>query len=278
MKATTTKLHRHHDVVEARRFLGAHDQHDREHRNDEHRGQVEERMRRRAVGELHLGAGRRGEGRRNGDADVLEQAERVLAPADGDGRGAHRIFEDEIPADDPGEDLAERRGGIGVGGAGDRQHRGELGIAEADEGAGDAAEHEGQHDRRPGVVGGGGSGQNEDAGADDRADAHGRNARQPERLRHRPFALATGDDVGNRFSDRQSCRVHRTLAFVSKTWRDREICTGRATQHFGHISARMSTRPKVWSSTGACIAIHSPWFVDSELASSGSGGFHGLRQ
>ena len=74
------------------------------------------------------------------DAEIMQQRGDIARPADRDGRGAHGVFEDEVPADDPGEDLAEGRIGIGVGAAGDRQQRGEFGVAQADEGAGDAAE------------------------------------------------------------------------------------------------------------------------------------------
>ncbi len=67
--------------------------------------------------------------------------------------------------------FAERRVGIGVGAAGDRDHRGELGVAEARERAAEAGDQERDDQRRAGVVGGGRAGQHEDAGADDGADA-----------------------------------------------------------------------------------------------------------
>ena len=43
---------------------------------------------------------------------VLEQRRQVLRPAHGHRRRADRIFEDQVPADDPGHQLAER--GIGI--------------------------------------------------------------------------------------------------------------------------------------------------------------------
>ncbi|KAG1393892.1 hypothetical protein G6F59_014274 [Rhizopus arrhizus] len=76
-------------------------------------------------------------------------------------------------ADEPGRELAEGGIGIGVGAAGHRHHRGELGVGQCAEGAADGGQHERQHDRRAGVVGGGLAGDDEDAAADHRADAEG---------------------------------------------------------------------------------------------------------
>src|SRR5262249_6443105 len=89
----------------------------------------------------------------------------------GDGGGAEEIFENEVPPDDPGDELTERRVAVGVRAAGDRNHRGELGVAEASEQASKSGEHERQNDRRTGVLRRGGSRPNEDARANDRPDA-----------------------------------------------------------------------------------------------------------
>ncbi len=101
--------------------------------------------------------------------DALE----VARPAGGDGGAADRVFEDQVPADDPGEQLAQGRVGVGVGRAGHRHHRGELGVAERREDAGDAGDDVGEHQRRAGDVVGRRAGGDEDAGADDGADAEG---------------------------------------------------------------------------------------------------------
>ena len=67
------------------------------------------------------------------DADeVLE----VVRPAVGHRGRGHGVLEDQVPADDPGEQLAQGGVGVGVGGAGDRHHRGELGVAQRGEDAG----------------------------------------------------------------------------------------------------------------------------------------------
>ena len=73
----------------------------------------------------------------------------VLRPAVGDGGGGDGVFEDEVPADDPGEHLAQRDIGVGVGGAGHRRHRGEFRVAQGGEDAGHARP---RRTRSPGPV------------------------------------------------------------------------------------------------------------------------------
>ena len=63
-------------------------------------------------------------------AQLAEQRDEIARPADGHRRGTERVLEDQIPADDPGDELAERGVAIGVGRAGDRNARRELRIAE----------------------------------------------------------------------------------------------------------------------------------------------------
>ena len=95
----------------------------------------------------------------------------VLAPGDGDRGRADGVFEHQVPADDPRHQLAHRRVGVGVGAARDRNHRRELGVAEAGERAAEAGDEERERHRRAGAIGDGGRGSDEEAGADDRADA-----------------------------------------------------------------------------------------------------------
>ena len=132
-------------------------------RPDAGRGVVGERRARQRIG--------------NDDAEVAQEAHDVARPADRNGGRAERILENQIPADDPGNELAERGVGVGVGAAGDRHGGRHLGVAQPGEGAGDAAGDEGEHDRRPGVGGRGVAREHEDAGADDAADAERGEAR-----------------------------------------------------------------------------------------------------
>ncbi len=63
--------------------------------------------------------------------------------ADGDAHVGEGVLEDEVPADDPGDELAHDGVGVGVGGAGDGDHAGELGVTEAGETTDDGDEDEG---------------------------------------------------------------------------------------------------------------------------------------
>ena len=112
---------------------------------------------------------------------VLADDAEVVRPARRDGRRAERELEDEVPADDPRDELAEARVGERVRRAGDRHRRGELGVAQRGERAGDAGGDERQRDRRAGERAGGLAGQHEDAGADDDADAEDDEIQRAER-------------------------------------------------------------------------------------------------
>jgi len=84
-----------------------------------------------------------------------------------DGAGGNGILEHQVPADDPGEELAKRGVGIRVCAAGDRNGGSELGVAERGKRTADAREHEREHEPGAGELIGGQPGENEDAGADD---------------------------------------------------------------------------------------------------------------
>ena len=95
-------------------------------------------------------AGRQPDGQR--DADAAHQRREVVAPRDGDGDVADRVLEDQVPADDPRDELAERRVRVGVGAAGLRNHRGELRVAERRERARATEQQEREDERRPRAV------------------------------------------------------------------------------------------------------------------------------
>ena len=72
----------------------------------------------------------------------------IRRKAHGDRHVGDGVFEDQVPADDPGEDLAQGRVGVGVGAAGDRNHRRQFGVAQRREAAGDRHQQEGNRDGR----------------------------------------------------------------------------------------------------------------------------------
>ena len=111
---------------------------------------------------------------------IAEQVLEVRGPAVGHRGRGHGVFQDQVPADDPGEQLAERRVGVGVGRARHRHHGGELGVAQGREHAGEARGDEGEHQGGPGLVVRGHAGEHEDAGADDGPDAEARQLHRTE--------------------------------------------------------------------------------------------------
>ncbi len=93
--------------------------------------------------EYQDGAGSVGEAWWKVETEVLEEAHHVRAPSGGDGRRAEGVLQDQIPADDPGEDLAERRVAVGIGGARDGDEGRELGVAQPGESTSEPREDEG---------------------------------------------------------------------------------------------------------------------------------------
>ena len=123
--------------------------------------------------------------------------------ADADGHVADRVFQNQVPADDPGDQFAHGGVGIGVRAARNGDHRGELGVADRGKAANNGNQYERKRDRRAcsgaakgcGVVnqvlqqgcvqdrcdlqllaGDRGADNREDAGADHGPDAEGRQA------------------------------------------------------------------------------------------------------
>ena len=156
----------------------------------------------------------------------MEEADNIARPANGDRGGAKCIFEDQVPADDPGDELAHGRIGIGVGTAGNRDGRGHLRVAKTGKGAGYAAKHEGKCDCRTGIGGCSMAGEHEDARADDAADTERDQAPRRKRALQGHAAMGYqglglglfgfGLEYGHRFSGKDIRHVPLTLlALVS---------------------------------------------------------------
>ena len=175
-------------IVELGRFgCSAHKQ-KRQQKDDRRRRHVEEPARRRQPCARDR--------RRDLDVQILHDAGEVAGPADRHRRRAGGIFENEIPADDPGEYLSERDIGVCVRAARHRNERRKLRIAQRDEGAGDTRQNEGKSHRRAGGVRGRGAGEHENAGADDAADAK-RHQRRPTHGALQAVPLRAGAVVRN---------------------------------------------------------------------------------
>ena len=135
--------------ADVRRQLGAQRQQRGDDRDDDHRPPVEVQR-----AERDLAAG---------EAEHLAEIGR---PALGDRRRADRELQHQVPADDPGHQLAEAGVGERVGAARDRHGGGELGVAQGRQPAGDRGEDERHRYGGPGDAAGGGRGDGEDARAD----------------------------------------------------------------------------------------------------------------
>ncbi len=139
----------HHDVVGAGGLADAADEHDGEQEDDDEGGDVEAEVPAGGedvlAGEILEALREVGGGEPLGvevDAEPVEQVDDVGGEAYADAHVREGVLEDEVPADDPGDELAERGVGVGVGGAGDGDHAGELRVAEAGEAADDGDEDE----------------------------------------------------------------------------------------------------------------------------------------
>ena len=130
-------------------FLGAPEQQPRDEHDDRKCGHVDEDRKAgnpwcRLEQAVHGGVGAQKrrpvtsrQKRRQHDTETLQQRREVIAPGNRDGNIADGVFQNQIPADDPRHQFAERGVGIGVGASGLRNHRGELGVAQAGERARD---------------------------------------------------------------------------------------------------------------------------------------------
>ena len=95
-----------------------------------------------------------------------EYRAQIARPAFGHHCGGDREFQDQIPADDPRDELTEGRVRERVGAACHRHRRGELRVAQRGQAARDGGEDERYRDRRPGDVARRGRSDREDAGPD----------------------------------------------------------------------------------------------------------------
>ena len=142
-------------LLVSRRFLdAAHQDHGQQHHDDEGRP-VESKMPAGAVNHVALQVlqaggeiGGRNPFRIGMPAEPVEQVHDVRGKADADGHVADGIFQDEVPADNPGDQFAHGGVGVGVGAAGNGNHGGEFRVADGSETADDGHENKRQGNGR----------------------------------------------------------------------------------------------------------------------------------
>jgi hypothetical protein len=145
---------------------------------------------------------------------VVEQRFEVVAPRDGDRDVADGVLEDQIPADDPRNEFAERRIGVRVCAARLRNHRSQLGVAQPGEPAARAKENERDDERgtrakandvagRISLSRGRGADRAEDSGADHGPDREHYQITRAERALQSVRILAFGEKRGYRLTREQ---------------------------------------------------------------------------
>ena len=80
------------------------------------------------------------------DAEPVEQIHQMRSKADTDGHVDDRVFENQVPSDDPRHQFAHGCVSVGIGAAGDGNHGRHLGIAERRERADHGNQHHGDRD------------------------------------------------------------------------------------------------------------------------------------
>ena len=75
-------------------------------------------------------------------AKLAEQDLQIARPADRYDGDDQRIFEQQIPADNPRDEFAKHGVSISIGAAGDGDHPGKLGVAKGGSRAGNACNYE----------------------------------------------------------------------------------------------------------------------------------------
>jgi hypothetical protein len=128
------------------------------------------------------------------NAELFEQESEVAGDADRDHGHDCGVLQQQVPADEPADDLAEHRIAVGVGRARLGDQSGELRVGQGGRSTGDARDQERDQHRGARCLVGHRAGQREDPGADDAADADRGQLPQPECPVQAAFGVA-GDLV-----------------------------------------------------------------------------------
>ena len=83
--------------------------------------------------------------------EAAAQLHEVTGPADGHGHVPDGIFQDQVPADDPGDDLPEGGIGVSVSRPGDGNHGSQFAVTKSRKSAGHRGHDEGKNHGRPGA-------------------------------------------------------------------------------------------------------------------------------
>ena len=135
------QLDKHHGGIEAGALPYTQDEQQAEDQDDGRRRQIDQATLPRPLEQ----------GGRQGDTHRLEGIVGVGGPADGDRRDGYRIFQDQVPTDDPGQELTESRVTVAIGTAAAADHGCQFRVGQGGEGAGQPGQDEGDDDGGPRV-------------------------------------------------------------------------------------------------------------------------------
>ena len=96
----------------------------------------------------------------------MEEFDGVAGPTDRHRGGGEEIFQNQIPADDPGKELTQGGVSVGIGATRRGDHGGVFGVAEAGKEAAHPRDGEGEDKGGARVLGSGRAGENKDSGSD----------------------------------------------------------------------------------------------------------------
>ena len=137
-------LQHDHDVVGLSRLANTANQNNGQQHDNEESSDIKTKMPTRCVKRIALQVGKSAGqvGRRDPaqcgmPAEPLKGRRHLRGESDAHRHVADGVFEDQVPADDPGDELAHGCVSVGVGAARDRNHRRQLRITETGEGADD---------------------------------------------------------------------------------------------------------------------------------------------
>ena len=129
-------------------------------------------------------------GQRKLEPELREERSEISGPTHRHSRSAEQILEDQVPSDDPRDELTQRRVAVRVRASGDRNHRREFGVTQPREQTANAGQDERQDDGRAGILSRRCACEDEDAGAYDGADAERREIERAERALQRVLSLS----------------------------------------------------------------------------------------
>jgi len=201
-------LHDDDNEIEPGRFPDADVDHPRREGRDEHRREVEEGA---AVNPCLVLVDPRGRDKagRQVDPEVVEEPDCIARPPDRHRRRAEEILQDQVPADDPGQELPACRVGVGVGTPGDRDHRGVFGIAEPGKERGQTRNDQGEDQGRSRVFRRHVPRKDEDAGTDRCPDAETDELGRRQNPAQSPDPVGLLLQIGERFFSK---KVHSVQA------------------------------------------------------------------